>query len=151
MFITESVAGATTIRAFGWQMYYQNCNYQHVDISQRPNYLQSCIQAWLAFVLNTVVAALAVILVSIVTTWKDKFNAGSVGVSLIMVIGFSATLSRLIQNWTKLESSVGAVARVKRFTHETKAKETTGRGAYVPPHWPQAGTLNFSGVAATYE
>ena len=147
---TESVAGAATIRAFGWQMQYQKRNYQYIDTSQKPNYLQSCIQAWLAFVLNLVVAALAVILVGIVVTWQDKFSAGSVGVSLTMVIGFSGTLARLIQNWTKLESSVGAVARVKRFTAYTEPEETTGRRSNVSLEWPQDGALDFSGVTASY-
>lgn len=147
---TESVAGAATIRAFDWKIEYAERNYRHIDTSQRPTYLQHCIQAWLAFVLNVMAAVLAVTLVGTVVTWHDKFSAGSVGVSLVMVIGFSQVLDRLVQSWTRLESSVGAVARIKRFTDETESEETAGRGAVVPPEWPQAGGLEFSGVVASY-
>ncbi|KAF9878698.1 ABC multidrug transporter [Colletotrichum karsti] len=146
---SESVAGVSTIRAFGWEKQYQERNYRHIDLSQRPNYTQSCIQAWLSFVLNLVVAVLAVTLVTIVVIWHDKFSAGSVGVSLVMVIGFSEILSRLIQSWTKLESSVGAVSRIRHFMSDTETEATSGRRS-PPPQWPLAGSINFSGVVAYY-
>ncbi|OHW90753.1 ABC transporter [Colletotrichum incanum] len=145
---SESVAGVATIRAFRWQAEYQERNYRHIDTSQRPNYAQSCIQAWLTFVLNLVVAALAVILVSTVVTWRGKFSASSVGVSLVMVISFSEVLARLIQTWTKLESSVGAVARVRRFVTETETEAIAGKTP-LPTSWPSTGTLRFSNVVAS--
>ncbi|KAK2036628.1 ABC transporter [Colletotrichum somersetense] len=146
---SESVAGGATIRAFGWQAQYQERNYQLIDLSQKPNYIQSCIQTWLTFVLNLVVAVLAVVLVCVVVIWHDKFSAGSVGVSLVMVIGFSEVLARLIQSWTKLESSVGAVARVRRFVAETETEKTAGKGQ-LPGDWPRDGAVNFSNVVASY-
>ncbi|TDZ36526.1 ABC transporter atnG [Colletotrichum spinosum] len=147
---SESVAGGATIRAFGWQARYQERNYHHIDLSQKPNYVQSCIQAWLTFVLNLVVAVLAVVLVGVVVTWHDEFSAGSVGVSLVMVIGFSEVLARLIQSWTKLESSVGAVARVRRFVAETETEQTAGKGDQSSEDWPRGGAVNFSDVVASY-
>ncbi|KAF4833996.1 ABC transporter atnG [Colletotrichum tropicale] len=146
---SESVTGVATIRAFGWQEQYQGRNYKHVDESQRPSYTQGCIQAWLTFVLNLIVAVLAVILVVIVVTWHHKFSAGSVGVSLVMIIGFSEVLARLIQSWTKLESSIGAVARVRRFVSDTETESTVGRGT-PPVNWPQTGAVTFSDVVASY-
>ncbi|KAK2779173.1 ABC transporter [Colletotrichum kahawae] len=146
---SESVAGVATIRAFGWQEQYQERNYEHVDESQRPSYTQGCIQAWLTFVLNLIVAVLAVILVVIVVTWHHKFSAGSVGVSLVMIIGFSEVLARLIQSWTKLESSIGAVARVRRFVSDTETEPAAGR-VTSPMNWPRAGAVTFSDVVASY-
>ncbi|KAJ0344702.1 hypothetical protein KNSL1_009101 [Colletotrichum chrysophilum] len=146
---SESVAGVATIRAFRWQEQYQERNYEHVDESQRPSYTQGCIQAWLTFVLNLIVAVLVVILVVIVVTWHHKFSAGSVGVSLVMIIGFSEVLARLIQSWTKLESSIGAVARVRRFVSDTETESAAER--WTPPvNWPQTGAVTFSDVVASY-
>ncbi|TEA11376.1 ABC transporter ecdL [Colletotrichum sidae] len=146
---SESVAGSATIRAFQWQSQYQNRNYDHIDTSQRPAYVQFCIQTWLGFVLNVMVAALAVILVSIVVTWHNKFSPGSVGVSLVMVIGFSEELARFIQTWTKMESSVGAVARIRRFVQETETEPTSGKRK-VDKNWPRAGAVQFHRVVASY-
>ncbi|KAK0615177.1 ABC transporter [Bombardia bombarda] len=151
---TESVAGAATIRAFGWQTHYQERNHEFIDTLQRPAYLQKCIQTWLAFVLNLIVAVLAVVLVGTVVTWHNKFSTGSVGVSLVMVIGFSEALTRLIQQWTRMESSVGAVARIQRFVADTESEEITadtGVAAVIPIGWPQAGALEFENVVVSYE
>ena len=146
---TESVAGASTIRAFGWESQYQERNHRFIDTSQRPAYLQNCIQYWLGFVLNVLVTILAMILIAIVVIWKDKFSAGSVGVSLIMVMSFSNNLTRLIQRWTQMESSIGAVARIKRFVAETESEE---RLASPKPQaeWPEAGEIEFREVFATH-
>ncbi|KAH6659515.1 ABC transporter [Truncatella angustata] len=147
---SESVAGAPTIRAFGWQDEYQRRNHRHIDTSQRPLYLQNCIQAWLAFVLSIMVAALTVVLVAIVVTWHDSFSPGSIGVSLTVVIGFSETLSRVIETWTKLESSLGAVRRVKQFTDQTEPENTNDKNEDPPQGWPPAGAIEFDGVTASY-
>ncbi|EHK17094.1 uncharacterized protein TRIVIDRAFT_195099 [Trichoderma virens Gv29-8] len=147
---SESIAGAVTIRAFGWQSYHQERNYRLIDASQRPVYLQSCIQHWLSFVLEIMTAVLAVLLVSTVLIWKDRFSPGSVGVSLITVIGFSEVLVRLVQTWTTLEPSIGAVSRVKRFAEETETEDRSEKGVYVPATWPQAGVIEFAGWTASY-
>lgn len=62
---------------------------------------------------------------------EGQFQRWERGVSLVMVVGFSETLARLIQAWTRLESSIGAVARVKRSVCETEREESAGRAAHV--------------------
>ncbi|KAI0170239.1 ABC transporter [Pestalotiopsis sp. NC0098] len=146
----ESVAGAATIRAFGWQSVYQERNYKLIDQSQRPAYLQYCIQHWLSFVLDMLVTALAVILVAVIVTWKDKFTAGNVGVSLVMVMTFSTVLMRLIKMWTMMESSIGAVARVKRFATETESEERDSPSTEVAADWPRQGAIEFRSLVAAH-
>lgn len=149
----ESVAGAPTIRAFGWQSQYQERNYKFIDQSQRPAYLQYCIQSWLGFVLDMLVTAIAAVLVAVVVTWKDKFSAGNVGVSLVMVMTFSTVLMRLIKVWTMMESSIGAVARVKRFVADTESEEKTSGGgckAEVAQVWPTQGHIEFKSLVAAH-
>jgi len=146
----ESVAGAPTIRAFGWQSQYQKRNYKFIDQSQRPAYLQYCIQSWLGFVLDMLVTVIAAVLVAIVVTWKDKFSAGNVGVSLVMVMSFSSVLMRMIKAWTMMESSIGAVARVKRFVADTESEEKSSWKAEVAQDWPTQGNVEFKGLVAAH-
>ncbi|KIW14386.1 hypothetical protein PV08_07168 [Exophiala spinifera] len=148
---TESVAGAVTIRAFGWQSQYEKKCCHHIDVAQAPAYLQSCIQHWLNFVLDVLVTVLAVVLVATVVTWHDKFSSGSVGVGLIMVTGFNEILARLIQNLTKAESSVGAVARVMRFVRETEPEDPRDQLGSTPPDWPSNGAVEFVSIVASYQ
>jgi len=146
----ESVAGAPTIRAFGWQSQFQERNYKFIDQSQRPAYLQYCIQSWLGFVLDMLITVIAAVLVAIVVTWKDKFSAGNVGVSLVMVMTFSSVLMRMIKAWTMMESSIGAVARVKRFVADTESEEKSSCKAEVAQDWPTQGNVEFKSLVAAH-
>jgi ABC-type multidrug transport system fused ATPase/permease subunit len=146
----ESVDGAPTIRAFGWQSQYQERSYKFIDQAQRPAYLQYCIQHWLGFVLDLLVAVIAVVLVAIVVTWKGKFSTGNVGVSLVMIMTFSSVLTRLIKTWTMMESSIGAVARIKEFVAVTEAEDKGGRKAQVAQDWPKHGNVEFRNLVAAH-
>ena len=149
-YFTDSVTGSVTIRAFGWHSSYQKRVYRLIDTFQRPEYLLSCVQMWLQFVLDTMVAALAVVLVAVIVTWRDKFNPGSVGVSLVMVIGFSAALMRAIKSWTQIESSIGAVARVKRFVDDTETEDKLDANEDMDLEWLQNGSLQIENLDASH-
>ncbi|KAM0552701.1 hypothetical protein ACHAPJ_007798 [Fusarium lateritium] len=151
--ILETVAGASTIRAFGWQAEYAERNFQYTDASQRVSYMQESVQNWLSFVLDIVVAILAIALVGMVLTWPQLFDAGSVGVSLIMLISFSNLLTRLLKAWTSMESSIGAVSRVKRFVADTESENNPeiGRGTDLPEGWPLNGKLSLENVFASHK
>ncbi|KAM0255269.1 hypothetical protein ACHAQJ_005924 [Trichoderma viride] len=146
----ESVTGAPTVRAFGWQSQYEQRNCEFIDQSQRPAYIQYCIQNWLGFVLDILIAVIATVLVAVVVTWKDKFSAGNVGVSLVMVMSFSSVLMRMIKAWTMMESSIGAVARVKRFVADTESEETSGYQGTAPQDWPAQGNIKFESLVAAH-
>lgn len=146
----ESVAGAPTIRAFGWQSQYQERNSKFIDQSQRPAYLQYCIQSWLGFVLDMLITVIGAVLVAVVVTWRDKFSAGNVGVSLVMVMTFSSVLMRMIKAWTMMESSIGAVARVKRFVADTESEEKGNFQPEVPLDWPKQGKVQFENLVAAH-
>ncbi|KAJ5945742.1 ABC multidrug transporter [Penicillium verhagenii] len=96
--------GATTIRAFNWQDFYQERASALVDQSQRPAYMQSCIQHWLGFVMNVTMGVLAVILVATVVTWENQLDitTGGVGVSLVIIMGLSENWTWLIKGMDKI-------------------------------------------------
>lgn len=146
-FFTDTVDGAVTLRAFGWQSSYQDRLCKLNDTFQRPEYLQSCIQHWLTFVLDMIVAVLAVVLVATIVTWRDEFDAGSVGVSMVMIIGFSTSLMRVIKSWTAMESSIGAVARIKQFVDETEQEEMTDG---LDRQWLLHGSLQIRDLDASH-
>ncbi|KAI0015929.1 P-loop containing nucleoside triphosphate hydrolase protein [Xylariomycetidae sp. FL0641] len=96
------------------------------------------------------VTAIAVVLITIIVTWKEKFAAGNVSVSLVMVMSFSSVLARLIKTWTTMESSIGAVARVKQFASDTESEEKTGWTTEVSQDWPMQGSVEFRGLVAAH-
>lgn len=151
--ILETVAGASTIRAFGWQVEYAERNSRYTDTSQRVSYMQESVQNWLSFVLDIIVAILAIALVGMVVTWPQLFDAGSVGVSLVMLISFSNLLTRLLKAWTSMESSIGAVSRVKRFVADTESENDpgVGNGTVLPEGWPLEGKVSLEDVFASHK
>src|SRR3954454_14984400 len=108
----ESLTGLVTIRAFGWADMFQERNLALLDISQKPYYLLFCIQRWLALILDLLVAALAVILMVLVVRLRSNISGGFVGLALLNVMSFNESLAIIIKEWTNLETSFGAIARL---------------------------------------
>ncbi|EHA18088.1 hypothetical protein ASPNIDRAFT_129017 [Aspergillus niger ATCC 1015] len=150
----ELVGGATTVRAFHWHVTFNTTALSLLNISQRPVYMLSCIQQCLGLVLDLIVAAMAVIVVSTVVFLRDHFNAGDVGVALVMVMTFSSSLMELIKYWTMTETSIGAIARVKDFVAATEPEdnmdEDSSSRPELPRSWPANGAIQLSGVVASH-
>ncbi|KAE8452406.1 hypothetical protein EG329_001107 [Mollisiaceae sp. DMI_Dod_QoI] len=146
----ESLSGLVTIRAFGWDENFQERNLTLLDISQKPYYLLFCIQRWLALVLDLLVMVLAVVLMTLVVKLRTEISAGFVGLALLNVMGFNESLAEIIKNWTKLETSIGAIARLMNFSMQTASENLPGEDEDVPENWPSYGNIEFKNVSASY-
>ncbi|KAI4721875.1 putative ABC transporter [Aureobasidium sp. EXF-10727] len=147
----ETLEGVVTIRAFGWQQAAKEKQEKLLDTAQSPYYLLACVQRWLKLVLDLMVAALAVVVVGLAISQRGTTSAGLLGVALNNVLGFSQSLSRLVTEWTTLETSLGAIARVRSFatTTEREAPPTEGTTT-MPQDLVTKGAVSFSGVYAKY-
>ncbi|RDA91871.1 hypothetical protein CP533_0366 [Ophiocordyceps camponoti-saundersi (nom. inval.)] len=147
---TEVSTGIVTVRAFGWKVDMVKEHLQQLDHSQKPYYMMFCIQRWLNVVLDVFVAALAVILVGFALGFSSAATQGSIGLALLNVVEFSQSLSKLINSWTGLETSLGAIARLKNFLAETK-DECSEVDKVTPLNgWPARGSIHMMGVTAKY-
>lgn len=104
----ELLNGLTTIRAFGWETQHLLRARAAIAVSQRPFYLLYSIQRWLNLVLDLVVGAVAVLLVTIAVEFQGSSDAGLIGLALVSFAGFSQILKQLVTNWTLLETSANA-------------------------------------------
>ncbi|KAL9623731.1 MAG: hypothetical protein Q9160_001961 [Pyrenula sp. 1 TL-2023] len=147
----ESLNGLTTIRAFGWSEKFQEQNMFLLDESQQPFYLLLCIQRWLQVVLDLIVAALAVIMVILIVTLRTKLDAGYVGLGLLNIMSFNTTLADAIKNWTKLETSIGAIARIRSFIMTTESEMNVNENLEPPKDWPSKGLVEIRNFAASYD
>ncbi|EQB58417.1 ABC transporter [Colletotrichum gloeosporioides Cg-14] len=147
----ETLKGVATIRAYGWENNFEAQASSLLNRSQKPHYMLACVQQWLALVLDLVVGALALIVVAMATSLTDKFTPGAVGVAMVLVLGFNSDLAVTIKNWTALETSIGAVSRIREFANETPSeeRELVGNGA-PPAGWPLKGAIKFESVTAGY-
>lgn len=122
-----------------------------LDISQRPAYLLALIQRWLLFVLNMFVLGLAVLAVTLVTQLRG-INTGFTGSGLLTLMQLGTFLATDVQCYAKLETSIGAVSRLKAFTEDTVSHSMdAGDVAELPSSWPSRGSVEVNGVSASYE
>ncbi|KAE9378324.1 putative multidrug resistance protein [Stipitochalara longipes BDJ] len=146
----ETIEGVSTIRAFGWQEPFMQTNLELLDASQKPYYLMYCIQRWLNLVLQLIVGFMAVAVVALALNLTSTTSAGRLGVSMSAVVAFSGGISYFMQFWTQLETSLGAVARVKNF-EETTIPEDKEQETFIPGgDWPRNGAIEFKNVSASY-
>lgn len=148
---SETIAGLTTVRAFGWQRSLEAKNSHLLDQSQRPFYLLFAVQRWLQLVLDLLVAAMAIMLMSLITGLRGMISGTFVGIALLNVILFSQNLKLVLQYWTMLETHIGAVSRIRNFTSTTSPEDSPQETAALPPDWPAQGAIEFSSVSAGYD
>lgn len=144
----DTMKGLATFRAFGWVDDSIAKNNRLLNDSQRPAYLLAMIQRWLAFVLNCVVTILAVVIVAMGTQLSS--NTGLTGASLVTLMNFGGNLTYLIRNYTQLETSLGAINRLKMFSEHVKPESQEGEDVTPDESWPQRGEIEIQGVSASY-
>ncbi|KAH8723179.1 P-loop containing nucleoside triphosphate hydrolase protein [Phaeosphaeriaceae sp. PMI808] len=149
----EALRGRATVRAFRWQDECQSEFLRALDDSQRPVYLLASVQHWLALVLGLITAAVAVVLVAIMVTLRDKgtTTAGLGGVALLNMMSLSTNLMSTVVTWTRLETSIGAVARIKDFMDKTPREAKPPDAIELSESWPAGGDIELKNVSVAYK
>ncbi|KAG4438100.1 hypothetical protein IFR05_006421 [Cadophora sp. M221] len=146
----ETLSGLPTIRAFGWSSSFVSQNLFLLDASQKPYYLLFCIQRWLALVMDLMVSALAILLMILVVRLRHSIGAGYVGLALLNVMGFGQSLAWIVKQWTDLETSIGAISRLKTFSEKTPCENLETEVQTVPENWPSKGVIRIRNLTAAY-
>ncbi|KAM0810738.1 putative ABC transporter domain-containing protein [Seiridium cardinale] len=149
--VLESLQGIATIRAYGWTSSHVAKNLALLDRAQKPYYLLLCIQRWLALVLGLTVAGLAILLTTLGVTLRSRLDAGLLGVALVNMMNLGQSLGALITSWTLLETSLGAISRVKTFSEDTpseKPREVVD--TRILAGWPSRGSVVIENWSAHY-
>lgn len=107
------------------------------------------IQRWLGLVLQLIVAGLAVVFVTLATQLRS--NSAFAGASLITLMSFGDQLSLLVQQYTNLETSIGAVSRLKTFSEKVTPENLAEENLIPPREWPVEGSIEINGISASYE
>ncbi|KZL72491.1 ABC transporter [Colletotrichum tofieldiae] len=144
----DTLKGLSTLRALGFINSDIGVNNNLLDTSQRPAYQLAIIQRWLQLTLKLLVAVLATIVVTLAT--QLRASSGFTGASLVTLMSFGDTLTTIVQSYTMLETSIGAVARLKTFS-ETVTPETGPDEDIIPTEsWPEKGAIEIKAVSASY-
>lgn len=146
----EALSGLPSIRAYGWVEHYQRQNKIALDASQRPYYTLICIQRWLNLVLDLIVAGIAVVVIAVATSMR-RSSLNLLGIALFNIVNFSSTLQELVTEWTGLETSIGAVSRIRSYVRHTQTEDLDSETELLPDSWPEHGNVEMLNVSASYE
>lgn len=95
------------------------------------------------------VAALAVLLVTLGTQVPSSTSGVNIGVAMLNVLGFSQSLSQFVYNYTDMEISLQAVARIKYFVDTVEPEDLPHETRELPQEWPVRGAIEFQNVTAS--
>ncbi|KAL3446335.1 P-loop containing nucleoside triphosphate hydrolase protein [Aspergillus insuetus] len=146
----DLLQGLSTIRAFAWGPRFIERYLDLLDASQRPFYLLFCIQRWLALVLDLMTVILVTVMMVLVVKLREQLSPQFVALAFVQIMSFGQSLARVIQDWTKLETSLGAVARVKTFCTDTESENHPSETSTVPENWPTHGHVVIEDLVAAY-
>ncbi|KAJ3494643.1 hypothetical protein NLG97_g3947 [Lecanicillium saksenae] len=146
----ETADGIMYMRAFRWLKADTRITRGLLNISQRAFYYLFYFQQWLVVVLGLLTSVIAVSFVSYVVFFPETTTEAAIGLSLLTLSQFSWTLERLFEVSTLLETSTGALERLRTFLQRTP-QEPEREVTEAPPNWPSAGNIEILGVTANYE
>lgn len=146
----ETSSGIPTIRAFGWTESFADRNLALLDRSQRPFYLMLCIQRWLALILDMIVVILVTVLLVVIISQRSSIEPGLAAIGLLSTVGLSSSLTNLVRMWSALETSIGAISRLREFLQTTESEHEAQEINPVRHGWPENGEVEFHSFNASY-
>lgn len=146
---TETTRGLAHIRAFRWEASFIEKFHKRLQDSQKPYYQLTAVQQWLTTAMDCVGMMLCITLVALASRFKGSSPSGT-GLALLNLITFSEQLMFLMKDWTGLETSLGAIARLDQFIKDTPVEKDAPDITPLPLEWPENGTIEFRGVDAGY-
>jgi ATP-binding cassette subfamily C (CFTR/MRP) protein 1 len=75
----------------------------------------------------------------------------AIELAMINIIGFNTSLSRLVNSWINLDTSLGAAARLRDFVRDTQKKDRSEDLTAPPADWPLIGEVELQNVTAKYQ
>ncbi|KAK1138802.1 hypothetical protein N8T08_001763 [Aspergillus melleus] len=146
----ETVDGIATIRAFGWEHEFEHDNISRLDTSQNPLYLLLCLQRWLNVVLDLLITGIALLLIAFAVSLRDTATGAEIGVALNMIIAANTTLLRLMENWTSVETSLGAISRLRSIDYNTPSEDKSYDYLEPSSQWPIEGSIKIKDLSVGY-
>ncbi|KAG2160621.1 hypothetical protein JADG_000360 [Aureobasidium aubasidani] len=147
---TETLAGLSTTRAFGWEEKSIATNNDLIDQAQRPYYLLLMVQRWLSLVLDLMTAGITILVVGLAIALRESDSTGSVGVALLNIMSFATYTRLVVVLWSSTETALGAVSRIMTFEDSMHLETPPDILSPTTPTTLGAGPIIFTNVSASY-
>jgi ATP-binding cassette, subfamily C (CFTR/MRP), member 1 len=97
------------------------------------------------------VATLTVMLVTFAVTVRNQISPALLGIALVNMMRVGDNMKGIVVEWSTLETSLGAVTRIRDFARDTPSEVHPNENHMPEPSWPVAGKLQMKNVHVKYE
>ena len=98
-----------------------------------------------------VVGVLTVLLVVLAVVLREKIDHSLLGLALVNMMGVGWSMKTVIQQWSVLETSLGAVTRVRDFSRNTPSEVLPKEKTVPAEMWPARGDIDIRNLVVQYE
>lgn len=147
----ETVDGAATIQAFGWESAFSSKGLTLLDDAQKPFYILRIIQIWLEVVVGLFVGVMTTMLITLCVSVPSSTSAGAIALAFMHVLSLGGMLAELVQSWTHMETPLGSVERIRSFESNTPSEKEAKDPQIVASSWPSEGLLELKSITASYQ
>ncbi|XP_010544544.1 PREDICTED: putative ABC transporter C family member 15 [Tarenaya hassleriana] len=147
----ESIAGATTIRAFDQRERFINSNLALIDNHSRPWFHVISSMEWLSFRLNLLSHFVFVFsLVLLVTLPEGVINPSIAGLGVTYGLNLNVLQATVIWNICNAENKMISVERIIQYSKIASEAPLVIEDCRPPDNWPDAGTISFRDLQVRY-
>ena len=101
-------------------------------------------------ILDCITTGFAVILIAFTVAYQNTTAGADLGLALNLIIVANTTLLRLLQSWTSLETSLGAVSRLKSIQNSVPTEDSARHTLNPGVQWPCFGNLQVKDISVGY-
>ncbi|XP_022257321.1 multidrug resistance-associated protein 1-like [Limulus polyphemus] len=147
---SETISGASSIRAYGVQKYFiERCD-ERIDVNQNCYFLGMCINRWLAARLDFLGCCIVFIASLLAATGRGTVSPGVVGLSLSYALNVTEVFSWLVRMSAELETKIVSIERIDEYSQ--LSPEAPWDIESTKPHklWPSKGLVKFVNYSTRY-
>jgi len=148
---SETLAGISTIRAFGVQKAFMEENMKNVNFSQASYQPMLVSNRWLSIGLELLGNLVVLVAALLVVLGRDTLEPGIVALALTYALNTTSIIQFFFMNSTQLEMNMVSVERVKEYAEDIQKEAPQKLPDQDPPSsWPQYGSIKFKGYKTRY-
>ncbi|CAK8684757.1 unnamed protein product [Clavelina lepadiformis] len=147
---SETLSGATTIRAYGLQTAFIKQNEIKVDTNQTAYYPNFVSNRWLSVRLQIVGNLIVLFAAIFAVVEKGTINAGIVGLSISYASQVTQILTWIVRSASEIETNIVAVERVEEYANVKQEAPLEVEDSKPDDSWPHSGEINFLNYSTRY-
>ena len=147
---TESVAGVTTIRAYGVEDQFMKSVYEKIDSFVAPFYFLWMSNRWLYVRIEFIGSFITLFAGIFLIINIEHIDAGMAGISLFYASSFLELAYWFIRQYTDVEMNFNSAERVKEYTEIEQEPVNAPTGYRPPAAWPTTAAVEVKDLVIRY-